>query len=1261
MKSLYKKGPTNIPENLTKPTKSFTKHVWLSIFGLVLFITIYLVLTLWFGKLAYNLFRGNGGFFPKLLGGCFAFLSLFMAKSLFIFSKKEENPLRRYLTKEEEPVLFDYLYKLADEADAPRPHKVFLSDRVNASVSYDLSILNLLLPSKKNLEIGLGLINVLSLGEFKAVIAHEFGHFAQRSMLLGRYVYIGQQIARKIVNKRDAFDKLLAEISRFDLRVAWIGWILSILVWAIRALIETCFKIVAVAEKALSREMEFQADLVAVSLTGSDALINALYKLQIADEAYSNALEVVNSELAHKNAINNVYTLQTNYITKMAWILNKPEYGKSPIVPKENPEKNRIFTSRAYNPPQMWATHPVDKDREENAKKIYIAAEIDTSSSWNLLSKPKEYQLDMTDRLIKTVNIETTLLTEEESVKKQNEAHFNWAFLNPKYNLAFLNRLPFVNYKTVDEIFELDIKKDNIKDAFTTVYAEDLSKKLDQLKELNEEIEALTTAKYEVITAEKRILWHRGEQLKRSDIDTILKKLQKEKEILTNAVTLHDKKCRNIHYEAAKTLHNGSANYHKKLVTLVHYTEHTISDVHDCAGKFNNVLAVALADGRVSNDELVEILSISDDYYYTIKRIYDDSKKIKLDENLTSKLKLQSYEERFETFRLPPPDKNNINNWVNVIQSWANSALINLDLLRKVSLEKLLELEEQIEKQFNGDSKVTENYYNDKISIVEDYKLLVPGTERKIVRKLSLWNRFFIGDGLFPTIAKAGVSGGMIAGALLLGIISQKSNLYIYNGLATNINVRINNQKHQLHANSKLVLPINYGNTYHIISKTKTGEIIEELQTKFDDPAKEYIYNVANSGAFIKHYVYYGYNGSSNLEYLGAKKWFGSNADYKFIKPPSSISGSNKTLKSVLTPYSNIAPRDLLSIVKNKDEYRKLIHAHVLWDDIKSNYIYDWVEVLEDSVTGINILKQRLKKDKNSVVILRGLLHRVDSLQRQKMCVNLKQKAANQPQNGNYYYLSSKCIKDNKEKNKAYINGYKKWKDNPWLSYAAAYSLAEENKWEKSYNAFVNAFSKSKYLSDRIKLDAERVRRVTNAKTKLTSEGIKSYKELESGKVSKEDVTYAYYLKSQGKLNEAYTFISKFNDSRPYFIRLLAASDGANEEIINAANKLETEDGVNYNSIWATLGLAIRQKKDTKIYMDLLEKYGLKNKIMQQFLKQIKNSDFNAADKIIEQYHFITKAHFYILANTILRNKIPKKWKHQINTILFISEKPYIK
>ena len=133
-------------------------------------------------------------------------------------------------------------------------------------------------------------MNVLNLGEMKAVLAHEFGHFAQKSMLVGRWVYIANQIAVAIISRRDALDTFLSGLSRIDIRIAWIGWILSLIVWSIRSLVEIIFKVVVLSQRALSREMEFQADLVAVSVTGSDALIHALHKLQAADAGYRLSL-----------------------------------------------------------------------------------------------------------------------------------------------------------------------------------------------------------------------------------------------------------------------------------------------------------------------------------------------------------------------------------------------------------------------------------------------------------------------------------------------------------------------------------------------------------------------------------------------------------------------------------------------------------------------------------------------------------------------------------------------------------------------------------------------------------------------------------------------------------------------------------------------------------------------------------------------------------------------------------------------------------
>ncbi len=1209
-----------------------------------------------------------------LLAGGFAFLSLFMAKSLFIFTKKEKDPLRKYLDQKDEPILFDYLYKLADEAGAPRPHKVFLSDRVNASVSYDLSILNLIFPSKKNLEIGLGIINTLSLGELKAVLAHEFGHFAQRSMLLGRYVYTAQQVASQIVSKRDFLDDFLSGLSRVDIRIAWIGWILSIFVWAIRSLIETCFSVVALAERALSREMEFQADLVAVSLTGSDALMHALYKLQIADQAYENALEVTNSELNNKKAVYNLYSLQSNFINKMAWILKDEYFGKSPKVSKLDPESKRIFASRTYNPPEMWSTHPADKDREENAKRIYIAAEIDNRSSKELLSKPEKYEIDMTASLVSTAIVETNILTDSESIEIQNKKYFNWTFLHPKYHSTFLNRFPFIHFEKVDDLFNHHINLDTLKDKFTFIYPDGLSLKIDQLKEINEEIDALIISQNEVLTAEKRIVTHRGEQIKRSDIPEIITSLKVEEQVLRDELATHDKLCRTLHFEAACILGNNWSEYLKKLTGLVHYSEHAITNLNDCSRKFHNVLNVALADGHVSSSELIAILDISNEFYYAVRKTYNNSENIILDKELLDKLELKNYKDGFEKFTLTEPDKENIDSWVKVIESWASVSLYMLNKLRNVALEQLLDTEEFVKNAYLNSDRITD-FAPEKIELLDKYDLLIPGKERVLQRKLNLWNRFFIGDGLIPTIAKFTISAAMIIGAIFLGKYSQKSMLHIFNGLDTMVSVSIDDQTVVLDANSHNAFPINYGMDYNISTTNANGHKIEELNSNFSSPSSEYIYNIANSGAFVEYPVFYGYSHAPDAEsyYLGAKRWFSSSSDYILTEPPNSISlssGSSGEQKLALTGYKGINPSNLISIIENEEEVQKIIRSHVLWDESESKYLLNWIGLLYKVEQKIEILNKRLKLNPNEVASLRGLQNHADSIQKIDICKEHQQMSSEHPENSDFYYLSSRCIDNEAKKGNAFINGYNKWKDNSWLAFASGYTFAERGQWENAYNAFKTTSSTNPSLSERIALDIERVRRTLVSKTKgntydehlAINDDVVYYTDLESGNLEniEQNPDNVYYLLSQGKLKEAETFIEIYEEYKPYILRMLAASKGASDEVIEKAMNLSSDQGINYETVWLALGLAIQKKMDYAVYKDAIVEMDIDINILDGFIQAIQNGDLDKANRQIRHQNFQVKAHFYTLANAILENKAPEKWKEEIRTILFVNQRPFI-
>src|SRR5262249_29243151 len=137
--------------------------------------------------------RGGGiclGIPIILVSGCIAFM---LIRVLF-YRGPVEKELQVELTEEEQPVLFQFLRKLADEVGAPEADHVFVTPEVNAGVVSEVSLVNLVVPPRRDLTIGLALVNVLNLSEFKAVMAHEFGHFAQGSGRMHSYIQVAFRV-----------------------------------------------------------------------------------------------------------------------------------------------------------------------------------------------------------------------------------------------------------------------------------------------------------------------------------------------------------------------------------------------------------------------------------------------------------------------------------------------------------------------------------------------------------------------------------------------------------------------------------------------------------------------------------------------------------------------------------------------------------------------------------------------------------------------------------------------------------------------------------------------------------------------------------------------------------------------------------------------------------------------------------------------------------------------------------------------------------
>lgn len=569
----YPQGPEQVPDNLTKPTSAYKQRAWLAMLGLTAFLIVYFALACWFVWTAYRLlpaaFLGHFDLWSLLAGGCAAFLAIFMFKALF-FVQRGSNSDSQEITAQDHPNLITFLHQLADDAGAPRPHRVFLSNTVNACVFYDLSVLNLLFPSKKNLEIGLPLVNVLNASEFKAVLAHEFGHFAQRSMAIGTWVYIAQQIAGQVIARRDILDNFLQQLSRFDLRISWLGWLLSLIVWSIRSLLDTLFRFVVLAQRALSREMEFQADLVAVSLTGSDALVHALHKLKAADDAWSRTLDFANSRLRNGKAVADMFTVQEQIMVRMREILDDPQYGAVPEC-GDDPQNHRVFQNELASAPRMWATHPANADRENNAKQRYIPAPADERSAWEMFDDAVGLRKQASADLFGKVEAEVE--SESETLAALT-AYYDRADLDRRYRGAFLGRSVVRCAASVDGLVEASIDSDRVLDELAALYPDSLAAQLQQLRGLETERDQLEAIRDGVLEAPGKVIRFRGKEIHKNQLPAVIAGVSEELEQARARVWEHDRRCRAVHLAAAEKLGQGWPRYLSGLLSALHYADH---------------------------------------------------------------------------------------------------------------------------------------------------------------------------------------------------------------------------------------------------------------------------------------------------------------------------------------------------------------------------------------------------------------------------------------------------------------------------------------------------------------------------------------------------------------------------------------------------------------------------------------------------------------------------------------------------------------
>lgn len=446
---LYPPNPAHVPESATRPSPAFRRQVKRVMGNLLLFFIVYILLILAAFVLA--AFCVYGGIMIMMAltstigilvgAGVIAtglLVFFFLVKFLFAVSRVDRSGIIE-ISATDQPRLFEFTRQLANDIGTPFPKRIYLSADVNACVFYDSGFWSMFLPVKKNLQIGVGLVNAINVSELKAVIAHEFGHFSQRSMKLGSFVYNVNKVIHNMLFENSGYSDTLNAFASASGIFTFFAHITVGIVNGIQSILKDLYGLVNKGYMSLSREMEFHADAVAASVSGSQSLVTALRKIDLAETSYQEVLRFCNEWVQDSKKATSLFDNQQTVLQVIARKNNLELQDSHSVI------TSRFFSERIPNRinfKDQWASHPLQTDREAQLDKLGIQAEEYKEPAYTLFDNWDQVKATLTDKVYEKVTFkETPILVQPSDFAKKYEEESLKFTLPAEYNGYFDNRL----------------------------------------------------------------------------------------------------------------------------------------------------------------------------------------------------------------------------------------------------------------------------------------------------------------------------------------------------------------------------------------------------------------------------------------------------------------------------------------------------------------------------------------------------------------------------------------------------------------------------------------------------------------------------------------------------------------------------------------------------------------------------------------------------------------------------------------------------
>lgn len=534
-------------------SKSFKTQIRKTLFSILLFILVYFILlgltigvTILFSYIGIwailnypNILTIGLGL--GLIASGFTIL-YFLIKFIFASNKIDTNDLIE-VTEQDQPELFSLIHELVNEIETDFPKKVYLSHNVNASVFYNSSFWSMFLPVKKNLQIGIGLINSLTRQELKGILAHEFGHFSQRSMKVGSYVYNVNNVIFNMLYNNESLKKMQNSLMNLSGYAAITLGLSSISINGIQKILRVLYEYININYLALSREMEFHADEIAVHVAGSKAMSDGLLRLSFANYAFETAFNFYEGKITENLKPQNIYQDQH---TLSLFLASKNKYDIQNGYPLIGLESDAKYNKSKLVIEDQWASHPSTADRVKAINRLNIEKEnIDNAAAIGILKNKGDLFQRVHDFLFSQFNHEGQI---NEITAERFQELYEKDIAKYEFNVLYNEYYNYSN-PTVDDfsVIDFNAKVQPIEELFK-----------DDNTELVLELNALINDERTLKSIQNKEIKlksfdYDGQKYKSKEVDGVLNILSKEIDVKKRLISAINNQIFESFYQMSKT------------------------------------------------------------------------------------------------------------------------------------------------------------------------------------------------------------------------------------------------------------------------------------------------------------------------------------------------------------------------------------------------------------------------------------------------------------------------------------------------------------------------------------------------------------------------------------------------------------------------------------------------------------------------------------------------------------------------------------